>query len=150
MWYGIFIGYYKLTVDSEKTAVFSYNDSYCAVTFSINILKVILKFILPTSSDYPLFQFNSIKVCPGQKLMSVTYPLENPSLRTSHQEMLLEHTGVMEYSVTVEKGYRCDSDIKIIAAGREIEMENILFSKFNVSYIYTSSLLHCISYLRHV
>ena len=38
--YGIFLGYYWLTVDSEKTMVASYNDSYCAVSFSINILKV--------------------------------------------------------------------------------------------------------------
>ena len=53
--------------------------------------------------------------------MSVTYPLANPSLRTSHHEMLLEHTGVMEY--TVEKGCHCSSDINIIAAGREIEMD---------------------------
>ena len=35
-----YIGYYKLTVDSEKTMVASYDDSYCDVTFSLNILKV--------------------------------------------------------------------------------------------------------------
>ena len=68
-------------------------------------------------------EFNSIQVCPGQKLMSVTYPLANPSLKTSHQEMLLEHTGVMEYTVIAEKGCHCSSDINITAAGREIEMD---------------------------
>ena len=46
----IFLGYYKLTVDSEKTTVASYNDSYCAVSFSINILRVSFSvyFKLPT------------------------------------------------------------------------------------------------------
>ena len=77
----------------------------------------------------------------------MTYPLANPSLKTSHQEMLLEHTGVMVYTVIVEKGCHCESDIKIIAAGREIEMENVPFSKFNVSYLFFSTLY--ISYLRH-
>ena len=65
--------------------------------------------------------------------MSVTYPLANPSLKTPHKETLLEHTGVMKYTVTVEKGCHCGSDIKIIAAGREIEKETVLFSKFDVS-----------------
>ena len=62
--------------------------------------------------------------------------------------MLLEHTGAMVYNVTVEKGYRCESDIKIIAAGREIEMENVPFSKFNVSYLFFA--ICCISFLRHI
>ena len=44
MCYGIFIGYYKLTVDSEKTTIASYNESYCAVSFSVNILKVAIHF----------------------------------------------------------------------------------------------------------
>ena len=80
-----------------------------------------------------MLQFNSIEVCPDQKLMSVTYSLANPSQRTPHQEMLIEHTGVMEYTVIVEKGCHCGSDIMILAEDREIEMENVLFSKFNVS-----------------
>ena len=93
-------------------------------------------------------QFNSIQVCPGQKLMLVTYPLANPSLRTSHQEMLLEHTGVMVYTVIVEKECRYESDIKIIVAGREIEMKNVPFSKFNVSCSFFATLY--IFYLRHI
>ena len=93
------------------------------------------------------FQFNSIKVCPGQKLMSVTYPLANPSLRTLHQGMLIEHTGVMTYTVKVEKGCHCESDIMIIAADRKIEIKIVPFSKFNVSYLFFATLY--ISYLRY-
>ena len=145
--YGIFLGYYSLTVDSEKTMVASYNDGYCAVSFSINILKVSFQFILPTKIVVIMFQFNSIQVFPGQELMAVTYPLASTSQRTPHQRMLIEHTGVMEYTVIVEKGCHCESDIKIIAAGREIEMKNVPFSKFNVSSLFFSTLF--ISYLRH-
>ena len=94
-----------------------------------------------------MFQFNSIQVCPGQELKSVTYPLANPSQRTPHQGMLIEHTGVMAYTVIVEKWCHCRSDIMIITAGREIEMKNVPFSKFNVSYLFFSTLY--ISYLRH-
>ena len=146
----IFIGYYKLTVDSEKTMVdVSYNDSHCAVSFSINILNVSFQFVLLTSySPLVPFQFNSIQVCPGQKLMSVTYPLANPSLKTPHKEKLIEHTGVMTYNVKVEKENRCKGDIKIIAADREIEMKNVPFSKFNVSYLFFSILY--ISYYRYI
>ena len=52
----IFIGYYKLKVEPENTTVTSYNDSYCAVTFAINILKVAIHlFCQPytCSSDFP-------------------------------------------------------------------------------------------------
>ena len=90
-----------------------------------------------------MFQFNSIQVCPGQELKSVTYPLANPSQRTPHQGMLIEHTGVMGYTVIVEKGCRYESDIMIIAAGREIEMKNVPFRKFNVSYLFFAT--YCVS-----
>ena len=53
--------------------------------------------------------------------------------------MLLEHTGVVNYTVKVEKGCHCESDIMIIADGREIEMKNVPFSKFNGSYLFSAS-----------
>ena len=78
-----------------------------------------------------------VNVCPGQKLMSVTYPLANPSLRTLHQGMLIEHTGVTTYTVTVEQEFRCESHIVIIAEDREIESKIVAFSKSTIlSYLY--------------
>ena len=72
--------------------------------------------------------------------MSVTYPLANPSQRTPHKGILIEHTGVMNYSVKVEKKNRYTGDIMIIAAGREIERKYVPFSKFNVSYLFFATL----------
>ena len=54
--------------------------------------------------------------------------------------MLIEHTGVMNYSVKVEKDNRYKGDIMIIAADREIEMKYVPFSKFNVSYLLYATL----------
>ena len=70
--------------------------------------------------------------------MAVTYPLANPSQRTPHQGMFIEHTGVMVYTVIVEKGCHCNSDIKVIAADREVEMKNVPFSKY--SYLFFATL----------
>ena len=67
--------------------------------------------------------------------MSVTYSLANPLKRTPHQGMLIGHTGVMEYTVIVEKGCHCGSDIIIIAEDREIEIENVSFSRFKCNLI---------------
>ena len=62
--------------------------------------------------------------------------------------MLIENTGVVNYTVLVEKENRCKGDIMIIASDREIEMKNVSFSKFNVSYWFLATLY--ISYCRYI
>ena len=80
--------------------------------------------------------------------MSVTYPLANPLKRTPHQTKFIEHLGVTKYTVVVEKENHCKSDIMITTEDREIRMENVPFSKFNVSYWFYATLI-VYSYLRH-
>ena len=69
-------------------------------------------------------------VCPDQKLDSVTYPITNSSDKTAHPEVAITQPGVMQYTVCVEKGFLCASDIKIVIEDRVVDTKSANFSKW--------------------
>ena len=75
--------------------------------------------------------------CPDQELMAVSYPKANSSDRTPHTEVAITQPGVMEYTVYVEKGCHCASDIMIVVDDREIEMKTVFFSKWLLVDVYS-------------
>ena len=68
--------------------------------------------------------------CPGQGLMSVTYPIINSSDRTPQPVVNITQHGVMNYTVCVKKGFHCASDIMIVIDDREVDMKSANFSKW--------------------
>ena len=60
--------------------------------------------------------------------MSVTYPTKNTSDKTPHTKIAITQRGVMNYTVFLERGCHCASDIMIVANDRELDMKTVLFS----------------------
>ena len=60
----------------------------------------------------------------------MTYPTTNSSNKASHTEVSITQPGVFNYTVIVEKGCHCASDIMIVAGDRVVEMKTVLFSKW--------------------
>ena len=71
-------------------------------------------------------------VCPDQRLDSVTYPVMDSSHRIPHTEVAITQPGVIQYTVYVEKGYHCASDVMIIVDDKEVDIMTVLFSKWSL------------------
>ena len=66
-------------------------------------------------------------VCPYQILVFMTYPITESANITSYTKMA--QPGMVQYTIHVMKGYRYESDVKIVANSRKVDQKNLLFSK---------------------
>ena len=64
--------------------------------------------------------------------MFETYPRTSHAMRTQHPEMAITQSGVMQYTIILEKSCHCASDIIIVDNGKELEddMKTVNFSKW--------------------
>ena len=112
---------------SQPPEVVSYNTTHCDVTFTVDIQQVSL--CLGDKRIITSYFQEGVLVCPDQELTSETYPIANSSDITPHIEVALTQAGVMDYTVYVEKGCHCLSDIMIVADDRVVDLKTVLFSK---------------------
>ena len=73
--------------------------------------------------------------------MLIIHPTTNSSNTTTHTEVVITQSGLMNYTVFVRRNCHCVADIKIIADNKVVDVKTVLFSKSLVDVVFNVLIL---------